>query len=303
MTPHWDEMPITQKFSTVIFNGVEYTVSTVLFDQSEAGLGAWEIDQSGSWFGTLEIDPAEITELVGTATASGYDAYEGKEYAINCDIYSLRSISSECAIAVKFEDYDGYYPFKNPYYVPETLGDLIDDLNLRENLVFNQIHYDYFEGDVYVSTVYTLTDYAVIWHLLLADTSAKNEPDVMNNGNIMGISLDVKTIGYRNISLSVNDMGYLQTNILDTLKSFYIGEDNVRAFVDYVLRNGDRTVVNNAVNNAVNQPDWDMQQSGDAQPQTIEPVSPDSGLAPDAISPDDPLDYWTPERMNNAIGN
>jgi hypothetical protein len=108
----------------------------------------------------------------------------------------------------------------------------------------------------------------------------------------------VKTIGYRNISLSVDDRGYLQTNILDTGKSFYIGEDNVRAFVDYVLRNGDRIVVNNAVD----QPAWDMEQNEDAQPQTIEPVPPDSGIAPDAISPDDPLGYWTLERINNAVG-
>jgi hypothetical protein len=243
IVPPWDDMTITQKFRTVMFNGIEYTVSTVLFDPS------------GSEFGTLEISPSEITGLIGVATSGGYGDHN--ENTINCEIYSLRSISSECAIAVKYEGHDGYYPFKNPYYLPETLGDLIDGLNLRENLVFNRVHYDYFEDDTYntyIASVYTLPDYSVIWDLLLADTSAKNEAEIMNTVSVMDISIDVKVIGYRNISLSVNDSGYLQTNILDTGKSFYIGEDTVRAFVDYVLSNGSGTIVYRS--------DWEMKQDG-----------------------------------------
>ena len=225
-------MPITQKFSTVMFNGVEYSVSTVL------------LDPSGSESGTLEIDPAEIAELIGVSTSSGHDVYDDyKKYTINCEIYSMRSISSECAIAVKYEGHDGYFPFKNPHFIPETLGDLIDGLNLRENLVFNRIHYDYFEDDIYVSSVYTLPDYSVIWDLLLSDTTVRNETDVMNTVSIMGISIDINVVGYRNISLSVNDSGFLRTNILDTGKSFYIGEDTVQAFVGYVISNGNGTVV------------------------------------------------------------
>jgi hypothetical protein len=300
--PPWDEMPIAQKFSAVMFNGVEYTVSTVVFGPSGSwpggmpsgsGPGGMETGQSGPWFGTLEIGPSEIVGLIGATTASGRDAYEGKEYTINCEVYSLRSIASECAVAVRYEGHDGYYPFKNPYYVPETLGDLIDGLNLRENLVFNQIHYDCFEGGAYVSSVYALPDYSVIWDLLLSDTSVKNEPEVMNAGSVMGISIDVNIIGYRNISLAVDDRGYLHTNILDTGKSFHIGEDAVRAFVEYVLNNGSGTVVY--------QSDWYREQN-DSQPQTIEPAPAGSGIAPGTIPPDDPLGYWTPERMRDVIG-
>ena len=79
----------------------------------------------------------------------------------------------------------------------------------------------------------------------------------MNTVSVMDISIDVNIISYRNISLSVTDSGYLQTNILDTLKSFYIGEDAVQAFVDYVLGSGSGTVVY--------QSDWDMWQDGQSR--------------------------------------
>jgi hypothetical protein len=248
--PRWEEMSITAKYSLVMFNGVEYTVTTVFFDPFAASGFAADGREvaafAGSQYGTLEIAPTEIGELIGAATARGYDSYEGKEYTTDCEIYALHNIASECAVAVKFADDEGYYPFKNPYYVPATLGDLIEGLNLRENLVFNRIHYDYFEDGVYVMSVYTLPDYAVLWDLLLADTAAKHEPDMLLGASLMGVSIDVKVVGYRNVSLTVNDQGYLLTNILDSGKVFYIGEDRVQAFVDYVLANGTRTDVQQA---------------------------------------------------------
>jgi hypothetical protein len=111
----------------------------------------------------------------------------------------------------------------------------------------------------------------------------------------MGISIDVNVIGYRNISLGVNNGGYLQTNILDTGKAFYIGEDTVRAFVDYIQSNGSRIVDNRSVVSSNDAPN-------DSQPQTIEPMPADSGIAPGELAPDDPLGYWTPERIHDAIG-
>jgi hypothetical protein len=223
-------------------------VTTVFFDPfASSGFAADGREVAafaGSQWGTLEIAPTEVGELIGAATARGYDSYENKEYATDCEIYALQGISSECAVAVKVAGDEGYYPFKNPYYEPATLGDLIDGLNLREHLVFNRIHYDYFEDGVYVMSVYTLPDYAVLWDLLLADTAAKYEPDMLLGASLMGVSIDVKVVGYRNISLAVNDQGYLLTNILDSGKVFYIGEDRVQAFVDYVLANGTRTDVN-----------------------------------------------------------
>ena len=53
----------------------------------------------------------------------------------------------------------------------------------------------------------------------------------------MSISIDIPALGYENISLAVTEEGYLTTNILATGKAFYIGEEKVDAFVEYVLEN------------------------------------------------------------------
>ncbi len=221
--PNWDDMTITGKFSVISFDGASYFVNEA------------------------KINPSYIDKLLGKATSSGQDVYEDKIYSINCEVYSLKSISSKCAVAVKYEGYDGYYPFNSHDYIPATLSDLINDLNLRENLVFNKIYYSYWKDNVvangnYITMEYTLPDTSVIWDLLLSDTSIKNAGDEHYTAEEMGISIDVKVIGYKNISLSVNADGYLQTNILGTGKSFFIGKDKVQAFMDYVLANGAGTV-------------------------------------------------------------
>jgi hypothetical protein len=86
--------------------------------------------------------------------------------------------------------------------------------------------------------VYTIPDTSVIWELLLSDASLTNEYDKLSSVSLMDISIDIKVIGIKNISLAVTADGYLQTNIFSTGKYFFIGEEKVQAFVDYVLANG-----------------------------------------------------------------
>ena len=55
----------------------------------------------------------------------------------------------------------------------------------------------------------------------------------------MGFSVTVEVLGIHNLSLSVNGEGYLQTNLISTGASYYIGEEKVRAFLDYVFTHGE----------------------------------------------------------------
>jgi len=98
--------------------------------------------------------------------------------------------------------------------VPSTLGDLINDLNLRDNLVFGMVYEEPSADNDFTMTAYTLPGTSVIWDLLLSDTSIKNEGD-MHDGvpfafvSVMGVSIDVNVIGYTNISLAVDADGFL----------------------------------------------------------------------------------------------
>ena len=55
----------------------------------------------------------------------------------------------------------------------------------------------------------------------------------------ISISVNIPLLGLQNISVSLTDKGYLLTNILETGKGFYIGEDKVQEFIDYIIENYD----------------------------------------------------------------
>ncbi|MCL2298818.1 MAG: hypothetical protein FWC27_01570 [Firmicutes bacterium] len=219
--PSWDSRTIAEKFPSIAWNATEYVTSS-----------------------NTSIPSGQIGSLLGKYRATGHDYSQSSqpEYQADCEIYSIRNISSACAVAVKFAGTAIYLPYMNVDYRPGTLGNLIDDLNLRENLRFNnKIYYDYREGEEFVQMEYSLPDPSVIWTMLLSDTSLKNVASMSNPGidlAVMSCSIDVNVIGQRNIALSVTENGYLTTNILATEKRFFIGKDAVNRFVAYVQEHG-----------------------------------------------------------------
>lgn len=228
----WDERTVSEQYSLLRWDDAEYHVN-------------------GG-----KVDPSQVGARLGGATAWGHDAYDGdRRKELSCQVYALSSISPACGLAVKYDGYQGFFPFTTYMYQPETLGDLINDLSLRQNLVFGSIYYGYWQDGDYRMATYTLPDASVIWSLLLSDPSVKNSGDAHYGASLMDISIDVKVIGSKNIALSVNGEGYLQTNILGTGKSFYIGKDKVDAFVGYVLQNGAGTVRNPAEDDEVAVPE------------------------------------------------
>lgn len=223
--PRWEDMPPTRQFGGFSLNGIEYSAQ-------------------GS-----EVEQQSIGMLLGQTTLVGYDIYENdRKYTKAGQIFTLNGISPNCAVAVQLQGLDKFFIYKNVWYTPETLGDLIDDLNLHENLVINQISYSYWKDGKtvngnFIQMQYTLPDPSVVWEMLLNDRTLINEGDAYYSKAAMGVSVDMLIIGQKNISLAVNEAGYLQTNILDSGKSFFIGKEKVQAFFAYVLAHGNGTEI------------------------------------------------------------
>lgn len=217
--PHWDEMTIIQQFSLLEFNGKQY--------DGKQG----------------EVPEEMIGDILGTATLSGFDEYTDTTYTKGASIYTINTISQECAVAIQFEGTTEYYPYINAYYRPKTLGDFINDLNLKELVSFGSIWYgDSYtdnEGNYHFDNIefYDVDD-EIIWSMLFSDISLENVYDDSSMlAPLMSVSVDVPVLGYKNISCWVTEDGYLVTNILDTGKAFYIGEDKVQEFVNYIINN------------------------------------------------------------------
>lgn len=218
--PRWDDMTVTQKFPYLSFNGYEYSTADKVIPEESIG------------------------KKLTSATLTGKDVYTGKTYAINADIYEITDISKNCAVSLKFEGYDELYVCRNSGYRPETLGQFIDDLNLRETLTFGKAYATVKKGDTYTETEYSGLDRAKVWEMLLSDRELKNvkDYDSMNFGKkLISVSINIELLGYENISLTVTEDGYLTTNILDTGKAFFIGREKAENFAEYVRENCEGT--------------------------------------------------------------
>lgn len=208
----WDERIITEKFPLININGNEYGVANTVVPSDRLG--------------------ARISSL----TAIGKDVYTESEYACNAEIYEIKGISSECAAAVKYDGDEKYYVCRNSYYKPGTLGQFIDDLDLKNTLSFNAFYATREINGKMTDVEYSGWTEKKVWELLLSDTSAKavKDFDSMNFEMAAESSISIKLLGYESISISVSRDGYITTNILDTGKAFYIGKNAAENFLSYL---------------------------------------------------------------------
>lgn len=72
------------------------------------------------------------------------------EEKVGVTFYSIIDVAEKVAIAVKFENDENYYIYRNLNYIPENFTEMIKDLNLKENAVLNNVVYHewYGEGEV-----------------------------------------------------------------------------------------------------------------------------------------------------------
>lgn len=212
--PHWDDLDISRQYASMEWEGRGYNGTSAVISQDK------------------------IEHFLGQELLSGQDAYTEVIHEREGNVFAIAGVAPKCAVAVELEG--TYYVYRTSEYVPDTLGDLIGDLNLYENIQFGSVWYEYQKKNgEYVSVEFIDLPQNIIWEMLLSDETLTNVEhyDQMQFSNIMSISVNIPIIGYENIALSVTEEGYVTTNILDTGKAFFIGTEKVQKFVDYVLKN------------------------------------------------------------------
>ncbi len=224
MEPKWEDLKIYAQYPELSWNGTGYHARKGIVLPEQLGNKLSEITASA-----MAEDSIETGEPVSRERKAA--------------LYEIAGISVECAVAVRYEGEEQCYAAVNYLYYPQTLEQFIADLNLRENLTFGTAYYSYrktFSGER-ATICFEDVDSAKIWELLLANPAAENvySEELLKQERpkkLLGISINIPLLGYENISLAIMDRGYIQTNILDTGKLFYIGEEYTEAFVEYVLK-------------------------------------------------------------------
>lgn len=214
LLPRWDEQTISQQYQEVLFNSYLYSTRQT------------------------EISSSSVDTILGTSTASGVDEYTNTAHETAVTVYSIKEFSKECAVAVRFDEQTEYYVYINSSYQPETLGDLISDLNLKETLSFGSVYYsNQTDGTPAATIEFTDLEDCMVWEMLLSDEGLKTAADsgAIRLDSKMSVSVNIPLLGYQNIGLWVTEDGYLVTNILDTAKIFNPGAKKTEQFIHYVI--------------------------------------------------------------------
>lgn len=217
----WEELTLPEQYTELELDGLQYSATQTAYD-------------------------GEPGDLLGTAKIVGMDE-EGVLQTTEGAVYQLKDIVPEAAVLVEFEKEPGkFYVYENSSFYPNTLGEFLTGLNLKENLHFNDVIYweNYTRPDGKLATIeFTGADPKTLWELLFSETEAAIEkeyyfdPAFIEDHTVLGFSVDVPVLGSHNISISITEKGYLTTNILSTGKAFYIGKERVQEVLNYVTEN------------------------------------------------------------------
>ena len=200
---------------------------------------------------------AAVGESLGTVTLSAADE-DGRAHTAEASVHPLHGIARRCALAVRFAGTDAYWVYVNSDYRPATFGDFLRDLNLPETAGLGPVYADgQNESGQFVLLEWTGDEgfaRGLRQLLLTGHDSAPAAADFYSGifPAVMSVQLNVPLLGYTNIALWVTEDGWLATNLLDTGKAFYIGEEQTAAIITYVEQNGTRhtTVIDPATPSA-----------------------------------------------------
>lgn len=213
LVPRWEERSITDKFGRISLNGGEYSAYPTVADS--------------------EIIGALIEKTVITGKDEGYTE---KEYSQNAELYALRGIAREAAIAVKYEGGKNFYICRSYTYKASTLERLITDLGLEKNLKFTEARAYIRNNDKVTKEIkYSGWSTNKITELLLACKTAgsADETEAPGFSADLQINAEIGALGQAGAYIAISRDGYLETNILATGKLFFIGKTAAERFISY----------------------------------------------------------------------
>ena len=216
----WDVLEAYEKYTEMLIDGEKYCARS-------------------SYYGG-EVLANQIGKKLADAECVGYDAYDDKSYTVGCEVFEIIGVDSERIVAVKYNDYNGYYAFiKEEHQAPTTLGELIDALNLTQNIKLNSFYYDSYDNENYALSN---EKSAELWSIIKKYANAPicsddAYRDSYNSSTKISFSLNSNTLGVYNLSFAFTENGYLRTNIENYGYIYNIGKDAVEEIVDFAIKN------------------------------------------------------------------
>jgi len=177
-----------------------------------------------------------IEKQLGIETMYGYDKLNNINHSRTANIYKIKGINEKCAIAAAFDNKSSTYIYVNQKYSPNTLEELIEDLNLKENMTFGSINYSEIINGKDMSFEFTNVPTDKIFEILFNNSGTKDRYSGL--ADTLLINTNIKLFGDKYTFCRVTEKGYLIVHISYFEEmSFYIGEEKTKAFFNYVFDN------------------------------------------------------------------
>ncbi len=187
-----------------------------------------------------EIEFSVTDQKIADTIASGTDLYSKKTYTKNAEVFSVRTIDSSCAVAVKFKEESKYFVYINRDCKFKTLGELIDKLTLGENIAISKAIYHLDDADVSAIKYKPFEKDTVFTKLLDGKTLPVSDKKSITSTEYMVIHFTINHIYYAYNSdccFVIDPSGYLTVHVLKNDYHFFIGEEKVTDFIKYVYAN------------------------------------------------------------------
>ena len=183
------------------------------------------------------------------------------------DLYALAGVSTEYYI---LKEKDGLWGYMNYDYRPATLGQLITDLNLAENLQIGTLYYNTSDGGRYSAWQIDGLNGAKLWDMIFANPGAvpqrltvKIDPEeIVREAEAQGamvvppydptgeyifdralaadvsLSISLPAMGIENLSIGVSREGWMWTNLLSSGNYFAVSPTLVDEILAYAKAEG-----------------------------------------------------------------
>lgn len=158
------------------------------------------------------------------------------------NVFAMADVSSEFAVAVKYSGSNNYHVYRNMWYQPKTVGQLIDDFNLEKYLNIYNVVYKGYKPERR-SEKY-LADKEYIWDTLFGnrdletwggnDDAPYSIPQIDRKDRYCKLEVicSLPVFGRNSFALEVHMNGVVSTNMVECGTHFYIGEEKALELIE-----------------------------------------------------------------------
>ena len=234
----WDNRAINNQYRMLLYNGDNYYSYQTYPAVEEQYIGEY-LDTTTVWGEEPVYNNPDSTYIRHETTGL---------------LYRVNGFDPSLLIAVKFNEDEGYYWYKNvsDYSYCQTMGEFLNKINLNEVASFPRAFYDVQENETHARYQYNNLDKDLVLNTFFSNPDAAFCKEVELPGgvtkyysqytNYISIPIYIPRLHLTESSngasgFSIYDNGFLELTFMNKKDWFYVGEEAYQTFKDYLLNN------------------------------------------------------------------